>query len=239
MSKYFSAHRRITRPLLWLAALASAGCGSTDGSPLLQPGGGYGGLGSGAAAGSGHGGAAGTGGSGGSAEPPDAGSDAASDASSATPSCVVGPLAQYCALGDGYCPATYAEARAKSHETVLALRPSLILQQACRAPDGSQRIRVGTLYYHGLLSRSYIFDPNGERLVSVQIVDDLGGCADGSGSERGFYGEDLPGCSFDYSDFDVPPECNLPANWAEPDAGAPQDAGADAGTSPYECILAP
>ena len=66
----------------------------------------------------------------------------------------------------------------------------------------------------------------------------FGGCGDGSGSERGFYGEDLPGCSFDYSDFDVPPECNLPSNWAIPDAGT-LDAGPDAGTAPYECILAP
>ena len=235
MSKHFSPHRCITTPLLLLAALA--GCGSTDGSRLLQPAGGYGGGGSGGSAGSAAGGAAGRGGSAGSAEPSDAGPDAASDASS-TPSCVAGPLDQYCANGPGFCPTTYAEARAKSHETVLTLRPSLILQQACSAPDGSQRIRVSTVYYSGLLSRSYIFDPNGERLVSVQLVDDLGGCGDGSGSERGFYGEDLPGCSFDYSDFDVPPECNLPSNWAIPDAGT-LDAGPDAGTAPYECILAP
>jgi hypothetical protein len=152
---------------------------------------------------------------------------------------VAGTLEQYCAVSAGACPATYAEARAKSHETVLTLRPSLILQQACSAPDGSQRIRVSTVYYHGLLSRSYIFDPDGERLVSVHLIDDLGGCADGPGSERGFYGEDLPGCFFDYSGFDVPPACNLPWNWAEPDAGAALDAGPDAGASPYECILAP
>jgi hypothetical protein len=239
MSKHFFRlpRRRIATLQLLIGALVGSGCGSTDGSRLLQPGGGSGGLGSGGAAGGGSG-AAGMGGSGGSAEPSDAGPDAASDASITAPSCVAGTLDQYCALGAGYCPATDAEARAKSHETVLTLRPSLILQQACSAPDGSQRIRVGTVYYHGLLSRSYIFDPSGERLVSVLIVDDLGGCADGPGSARGFYGEDLPGCLLDYSDFDVPAECNLPPNWAIPDAGA-LDAGADAGTSPYECILAP
>ena len=191
MSKHFSPNRSTTQPLLLLAALACAGCGSTDGSPLLQPGGGYGGLGSGGGAGAGTGGSGGaahTGGSGG--EPSDAGADATSDASAS--SCVAGTLAQYCASGGGDCPATYAEARAKSHETVLTLRPSLIVQQACSAPDGSQRIRVGALYYHGLLSRSYIFDPSGERLVSVLIVDDLGGCADGPGSARGFYGKSSP-----------------------------------------------
>lgn len=236
MSKHFSSPpRRRIAPLLLLGALAGSGCGSTDGSRLLQPGGGSGGTSAGGAAGGGSGGAAGTGGS---AEPTDAGPDATSDASSGAPSCVAGPLEQYCARGAGECPATYAEARAKSHETVLTLRPSLILQQACSAPDGSQRIRVSTVYYHGLLSRSFIFDPNGERLVSVSLVDDLGACATGPGSERGFYGEDLPGCAFDYSDYEVPPGCNLPSNWAEPDAGA-LDAGADAGTGPYECILAP
>ncbi|HEU4580514.1 MAG TPA: hypothetical protein VFS67_19795 [Polyangiaceae bacterium] len=235
MSKHLPSHRCITGPLL-LAALTCAGCGSTDGSMLLLPAAGSGGSGSGGAAAAG---AAGTGGSGGSAEPADAGPDAASDASSPAPSCVAGPLAQYCATGAGACPATYAEARVKSHEKVLALRPALILQEACSAPDGSPRIRVSTVYYGGLLSRSYIFDPDGERLVSVQIMDDLGGCADGSGSERGFHGENLPGCFFNFADVEVPPQCNIPPNWAVPDAGAALDAGADAGTAPYECILAP
>jgi len=236
MLKHFSRPpcRCIATPLLLLGALVGSACGSTDGSRLLQPGGGYGGVGSGGVAGGGRGGAAGTGGSGGTAELSDAGPDATSDASSSAPSCVAGPLDQYCAFGAGFCPATYAEARAKSHETVLTARPRLILQQTCSAPDGSQRIRVGTIYYEGSLSRSYIFNPSGERLVSVSLVDDLGGCADGPGSPRGFYGEDLPGCLLDYSDFHVPAECDLP-----PDAGATLDAGADAGTGPYECILAP
>jgi hypothetical protein len=239
MSKHFSclSRRRIATPLLLLGALAGSGCGGTDGTLLLQPAGGSGGSGPGGAAGGGSAGAAGTSGSGGT-EPTDAGPDATSDASSPVISCVAGTLEQYCASGAGECPASYAEARAKSHETVLTLRPKLILQQACSAPDGSQRIRVSTIYYYGLFSRSFIFDPSGERLVSVSLVDDLGYCATGPGSERGFYGEDLPGCFFDYSDYEVPPACNLPSNWAEPDAGA-LDAGADAGTGPYECILAP
>lgn len=244
MSKHFARQPDgcVTIPLLLLGALACAGCGSTDGSRLLQPGGGYGGLDSGGTAGGGSGGAAGTGGSGGSAtEPRDAGPDAAGDASS---SCVVGPLERYCALGAGYCPATYAEARAKAREPVFALRSLLILQQACTAPDGSARIRVSAVY--ASMSRSYIFDPMGGRLVSVQLYDDLGGCTDGDpgsgfGTLRGFYGEDLPGCSFGYADVQVPAECNVPTDWrTQPeDAGAPRDAGADAGTGPYECILAP
>lgn len=243
MSKHFSrlSRRRIAQPLLLLGALAASGCGGTDGTMLLQPAGGSGGMSAGGAAGGGSGGAAGAGGS---AEPTDAGPDATSDAASAAPSCAVGALDPYCALGAGYCPATYAEAREKSREPLLALRPLLILQQACSAPDGSQRIRVSTVYPS--LSRSFIFEPNAERLVSVQLYDDTGGCGASLppsdsrfGEVHGFYGEDLPGCSFSYADVQVPSGCSVPPDWREADAGAPRDAGADAGTGPYECILAP
>ena len=245
MSKHFSRlpRRRQTTPLLLLGALAGSGCGSTDGSRLLQPGGGYGGGGASGAAGGGSGGSAGTGGSGGTAVLSDAGRDASTDASSNAASCVVGPLDQYCALGVGYCPTDYAEARAKLRQAIGAMTPLLILQQSCTAPDGSGRVRVSGVY--DALSQSYIYEPASGQLVSVQRYDDLGGCADstppgaGFGSVHGFYGEDLPGCSLSYSSFVVPPDCHLPPNWRESDAGAPLDAGTDAGTSPYECILAP
>ena len=240
MSKRASRQpRRCTVSPLLLSLLVCAGCGSADGSVLLQPGGGYG-LDSNGVAGAGSGGAAGTSGSGGATVSTDAGSDAGSDAASSS-SCVVGTLERYCALGDGYCPTSYSEARAKAREQVLALPSLLVLQQACAAPDGSARVRVSGVY--ASLSRSYIFDPATERLVSVQIYDDAGGCTNGDpgfgfGTLRGFYGADLPGCSFNYAD--VPSECPLPPDWRSPsDAGTESDAGTDAGTRPYECLLAP
>jgi hypothetical protein len=165
----------------------------------------------------------------------------------------VGSLEAYCARGDDYCPATYAEARAKLREKVAVLIPRLILQQGCVAPDGSARLRVSAAY--GSMSMSYIFEPSNEQLVGVQIFDDLGGCAGSRveesnpafGQTNGFYGEDLPGCSFNYSDVEVPPECRVPEDWNHLDAGTPRylvnDAGEDAGAleagAPYECIVAP
>jgi len=105
------------------------------------------------------------------------------------------------------------------------------------------------------MSMSYIYDPSHEQLVSVQIFDDLGGCAGqgagesspGFGELPGFYGEDLPGCSFNYGDVEIPPECRLPEDWMHLDASTPRylvnDAGQDAGAledgAPYECIVAP
>jgi hypothetical protein len=105
------------------------------------------------------------------------------------------------------------------------------------------------------LSVSYIFDPATGQLVSVYIYDDLGGCpsererlnTEGYGSIHGFYGEELPGCRFEYGNSVVPAACRLPGDWQSLDAGALRaalvDAGADAGSlddgGPYECILAP
>jgi len=215
---------------------------------LLGPAGGTGGAtGTSGSGGDGSSGGGGSSGSSDATEPRDAGPEAAPPQRS----CVVGSLERYCALGDGYCPATYADARTKLRARVLALDPSLILQQACTAPDGSARLRVSGVYGWSL-SMSYIYDPTDEQLVSVQIYDDLGGCGNGEpaygfGSTRGFYGEDLPGCSFSYSNFAVPPECELPENWRERGGLAPEilpsDAGADSGAldggAPFECILAP
>jgi len=252
MPKYFSlAPRRcIASWLPLLGALAGAACGSTDGRALLLPAAGSGGqVSSAGSAGVGVGGASGTGGSGG-VEPGDAG--APPDASIAERSCVVGSLAAYCAANLD-CPATYADARTALQTASVGGQPRLILQQACVAPDGAPRIQVSGDYF--ALSLSYIFDPATGQLVSVYIYDDLGGCPypgeridnESFGSIHGFYGEELPGCRFEYGNSVPPAACRLPADWYSLDAGALRpalvDAGADAGSlddgGPYECILAP
>ena len=242
--------RGFARPLLLLAALAGAGCGSTDGRMLLQPGAGSSGGGSGGATGgsSAGGGSSGTGGSGGATELRDAGADAKSDASLPEHSCVVGSLAAYCARATSHCPSSYAEARARLTTDFLGRPSLLIVQRACSAPDGSARVRVTGDFSN--LRLTYVFDAATEQLVSFHVWDDTGGCPGGPvldsesfGAVPGFYGEALPDCTGELNTA----ECGLPPDWHLLDAGplraALVDAGVDAGSlddgGPYECILAP
>jgi hypothetical protein len=220
-------------------ALASAACGDTDGKALYRPGpGASGSAGNMGAAGTGGTSGSGAGGSGGTTEPRDAGLDSSADATSPGGSCVVASLAAYCAVET--CPANYAEARSLLPSQGLGVAQlRFLLQQACSAPDGSPRLAVSGDFRS--FSKSYIFDATSGQLVSVFIYDDLGGCAGPNpmfiGSERGFYGDELPACGFRYDDYDVPPACSLDAGSS--DAGSFIDAGADAGGGWYECILAP
>jgi hypothetical protein len=223
--------RRIACYLISLVGLAfAAGCDDAKDDTQVQPRAGSGGGGAGGSTG----GTAGTtaggeGGAAGSMEPRDAGADASPPASD----CVVGTLEQYCSVQE--CPA-FDDARISLRRLRgFPLTARVIVQRPCEAPSGAARIAVSADYRS--MALTYIYDAATEALVGVELIDDLGLCSGSDvefgdpafGNVSGYYGEASPDCGSGFPRFDVPAACG------SFDAGAPDDAGPDAG--PSECIL--
>jgi len=219
-----------------LAGLAS-GCDDAKDQTLVRltagAGGSGGSGGSGAGSGGGNGGAV--------TEIRDASADATADAADAASSCVVGTLERYCAV-TGDCPPSLAAARVELRE-IYALGASIIVQRPCTAPDGSARVSVSANY--ASMSKAFIYEAETERLLGVEVIDDLGPCSGvghglgtAFGQVAGFYGEESPDCGsggYD-SDFIIPAACSLPDGGAQREAEV-LDGGPHA--EPYECILTP
>jgi hypothetical protein len=227
---------RVPCYLLSLASVAFAvGCdGANDvirTLPFAGSGGGGAGGSSGGTAGSPFGGEGGGGAGGTETGGRDAGADAASPAND----CVLGTIEQYCSRQA--CPA-FADARTslRRRSQFSVLTAQVIVQRPCTAPSGAARVSVSA-HYGPPLSLAYIYDATTQALVGVEYIDDLGRCSGagvefsdpGFGLVSGYYGEASPDCGAGFPDFEIPAACG------SLDAGAPDDAGPDAG--PSECIL--
>jgi hypothetical protein len=237
--------------VLWAVLLAGLvpailACDDAKDRTSLQPIAGSGGhdAGPGGRAGGGNGGRAGDGNGGAVTEMRDASPDAPPNARS----CVVGTLEAYCAVDE--CPPSFAAARVELRVGATGAA-SIIVQRPCTATDGSPRVSVSAKYPGE--SMAFIYDAETERLVGVQLVDDLGGCpgagqSTGEGSP-GIYGEESPDCGSGGpgSDFILPAACGSPGDWAQRDGGLPDDGvQGDGGlldggprADPHECILTP
>jgi hypothetical protein len=242
-----AAPSRALAGLLLFASLAavSAACDETRDETHVEqhPGpGAVGGSGGSLGSAGGGGGSAGTGGS---AELGDASVDATPDVDAplVLEACVLSTIEDYCRHNDYDCP-TLEQARFRLRS--LDLGPLAIVQRRCSSGAGTPRISVSAVASSISDTKTYVYDAETRRLVSMRITDDTGSCDnprrlndDNFGSLGGFYGEKSPDC-----DFVVPPECGWPVDLRLLDAGIPNEtAPADAGDAGVdrrnnECLLA-